>query len=700
MRKIRQLPTLPSLLSEPGTPYIHRDISWLHFNERVLDEARPSSGNPLLERAKFLAITASNLDEYFMIRVASLNRHLRSRNRSPQTLPSSKHSLAVWSSILETVAKFGAKQVEVLEMLVPELRAHGIHLVTHLDESPRMFKLAEGVFEREVFPKLSPPENFDLAKLQSLANSKMAVFFPEQLWFSVPTGLGNMLVLEDSGERFYFFLDHLLETFLGKAFGLEGKAGLVRVTRDADISVDIAEGDPESLPDIVLARLLSREKGIPMRLQYRGNVPDSLLTRMGQILKLQPRQIFPAAGSLNLQSIWTLVRDVPAEKLAQPELAYPTLLAPLPAFFENRSQIFEKLRGQDYLLHHPYDPFDAFVEFVRAAAEDPKVVQIEQTIYRMDVASALIAALKSAAASGKKVRVIIELRARFDEYNNLRLADELRKAGVEVAYGFGALKLHAKVTLISRQEDDGLRLYTHLSTGNYNSTTARQYTDLAILTSNTEIGNDARKFLDSAWQGKVPGTFKHLLSAPTGLHRKLLSLIEGETKAAREGSAKTRIVAKVNALVDERVVEALYAASQAGVKVDLIVRGACSLIPGVQGLSENIQVISVIDRFLEHSRLYYFESAKALYFSSADCMPRNFFSRLELAFPVLDPKIYSFIEEVVLPTYLADNVKARELTPQGTWKRRMKKGSSERSRSQFVFEKIAQDAYRGTSLQR
>ncbi len=700
MQKIRQLPTLPSLLAQPGMPLIHRDISWLHFNERVLDEARPSSGNPLIERAKFLAISSSNLDEFFMIRVASMSRKLRSQNRiSKWRSAHSPHLIGVWNSVLETVAKFGVKQTEVLEMLVPELRAHGIHLVTSSLDNELTANLGREVFETEVLPKLAPPETFELSKLLTLPNLKTAVIFPDKLWFAVPPGLPFLLSAVRGNDRYYFFLDDLLESFMGPTFGLQGRVGLVRLTRDADISVDIAEEDPESLPDVVLSRLLSREKGVPMRLQYRGHLTDDLLTQMADVLKLRPQQVLPAAGSLVLQSLWALVKEMSLDRASDPQLVYAPLHAPLPAFFGDRSKIFEKLKSQDYLLHHPYDPFDAFVEFTRAAAEDPQVEMLEQTIYRMDDASPIVGVLKEAASRGKKVRVIIELRARFDEYNNLRLADELRKGGVEVAYGFGALKLHAKVTLVTRNEGGISRRYTHLSTGNYNATTARQYTDLAVLTSNEEIGNDARKFLDAAWAGKLPSAFKRLLSAPTGLHRKLVNLIEGEIQAAKNG-LKTRIVAKVNALVDESVIQALYTASQAGVKIDLIVRGACSLIPGVPGLSENIQVVSVVDRFLEHSRLYYFESAGVLYLSSADCMPRNFFSRLELAFPILDPKIYRYIEQVVIPAYLRDNSKARELTPQGTWKKRVRRSSAEKARSQMVFEKLAREAYQGTTLER
>jgi polyphosphate kinase len=390
-------------------------------------------------------------------------------------------------------------------------------------------------------------------------------------------------------------------------------------------------------------------------------------------------------------------------------MTYQPLQAGIPKRLREPARIFDEIREADLLLHHPYDSFDGFVAWIQAACADPNVSMIEQTVYRMDALSPTMDALKSAAAQGKKIRVIIELRARFDELNNLLLAEELRKAGAEVAFGFGTLKLHAKVVLVTRTEGDTQRLYTHLSTGNYNATTARQYTDLAILTANQEIGADARHFFDEVMNGRIPTNFKQLVSAPAKLHRRLLNLIDAETQAAKSGK-RARIVAKVNALVDASVINQLYMASQAGVQVDLIVRGACSLIPGVAGLSDNIRVVSVVDRFLEHSRIYYFESSKALYLSSADWMPRNFFSRLEIAFPVLDPKLYDYISKVVIPAYLADTVKAKELTPQGTWKKRTISSLSPISelaqslfgkkavRSQFLFEELALREYKGTPL--
>ncbi|RYZ62711.1 MAG: RNA degradosome polyphosphate kinase, partial [Proteobacteria bacterium] len=335
-----------------------------------------------------------------------------------------------------------------------------------------------------------------------------------------------------------------------------------------------------------------------------------------------------------------------------PELKYPVQVPRMPPLFELKgSALFDAIKERDTLLHHPYESFEAFVRFLTEACTDKQVLSIEVTFYRVDAFSTILRELKKA-AKHKSVRVVIELRARFDELNNLKIAEELRAAGCEVHFGFGKLKLHAKLSLITRRENDGtLMHYTHLSTGNYNATTAKIYTDLALVTTNRAIGSDARKFFDAVYRERVPSNFKALVPAPIRMHRRLLELIRKEADAARRGE-KARIVAKVNALVDERVVSELYEASKAGVKIDLIVRGACSLIPGIQGLSQNIRVISVVDRFLEHSRLYYFGSAQALYLSSADWMPRNFFSRLELAYPILDPKLFEWIEKVLIPVYL------------------------------------------------
>ncbi len=713
------LPTLPSLLTAPNTPLIHRDLSWLQFNERVLNEAK-LTGNPLLERAKFLAITASNLDEFFMIRVPSLARSIAAAAKlSPEAVARSK---ALRDSVLETVAKFAGKQAEALEELGSELEKAGIRLCRTIREGEPGYALSRRLFEQEILPRLVPPEEFQYAKLSSLENLQTAAIHRTsqgaspggEVLFRIPRGLPAVLWgREESGEGevFLFFLDELLGAHLGPAFRLERGLGFVRLTRDGDFTVDLLEEDTTSLPDAVRTSLGTRDKGRPTRLQYWGDLSESFLGQCLAALKCSPAQIIPAPGTLCLHGLWSAVNQALPKASENPALGHPPLYSGIQKPFRETSKIFERLAHEDLLLHHPYDSFDAYVGWIRAACADPDVALIEQTVYRMDALSPVIEELKGAAARGKKVRVVIELRARFDELNNLRLADELRKAGVEVAFGFGKLKMHAKIALVSRREGDGLRLYTHLSTGNYNAATARQYTDLAILTANPEIGADARVFFDAVWKGEVPHAFQQLVSAPARLHRRLLNLIHAETEAAKQGR-KARIIAKVNALVDDAVVDQLYAASRAGVQVDLIVRGACSLVPGLKGLSENIRVVSIVDRFLEHSRVYYFQDSRSMYLSSADWMPRNFFSRLELAFPVMDPHLYQYLEQIVLPLYLSDTVKGRELTPLGTWKKRTASGArgaqtpvlarlikGKPVRSQFVLEELAAAGYVGTPLE-
>ncbi len=697
MFTVKYLPTLPSLLSSNKIPLIHRDVSWIQFNERVLDEARQSN-NPILERAKFLAISASNLDEFFMIRAASIERSIGTRQRKMEW-KEVRRLIKVRASILEGVAEFISRQVETLDILTQALVPHGIRIVRSVTPEDPAYDIGKKLFEEQVLPKIRPPESFSFYKLNQLENLQTAAIFPGDLWVRIPRSIPSMLWTKTEGEKtqyYFFFLDELLATHLWPSSAQKWKPGFVRLTRDGDFTLDFEDQDPESIPDVVMTRLNTRERGRPIRLQYSGGLAPDFLDRCRSSLKLLSQQVVPAAGTMYLHGLWTLVNTAAVDVKAG-ELTYPPLQSRVPEPFHADRDIFSKIRERDYLLHHPYDSFDTYVRWIQAACKDPLVESIEQTVYRMDALSPIIDALKDAAKE-KKVGVVIELRARFDELNNLRLAEQLEKAGVQVAFGFGALKVHAKVALVTRNEDGQKRLYTHLSTGNYNAATARAYTDLAILTAHPEIGADARHFFDSLYKGEIPHTFRQLVIAPTKLARRLQNLIEAEAEAARAGK-KARIVAKVNALVDEGIIESLYAASQAGVQVDLIVRGACSLIPGVRGLSENIRVVSIVDRFLEHSRIYYFESAKRMYLSSADWMPRNFFSRLEIAFPVLDPRLYSHLEQVVIPAYLADTAKARELTHSGTWKKRVAKSDSPAIRSQVFFRELAIHEYKGTPLE-
>jgi polyphosphate kinase len=691
-------PKLRPLLTDPAKPFIHRDLSWLQFNARVLGEAELSA-NPLLERVKFLSISSSNLDEFFMIRMASLGRSISVEVRREDETQL-KRLRRIRSVILGSVGKAIGTQAEILEALEVELSHTGVDVVLHTEEGESAYALGKQLFEARVLPDLEPPEPYVPAQLNLLDNLQMAVHFSSGSWLRVPKKIKPVMTIRDeaTGRVSLFFLDHLLAAYAGQAFRLEGYATVIRLTRDADLSVDLEDEDPESIPDVVLSNLSKRERGRPVRLQYLGGSSREFLSLGQTVLKLSPQQIFEMPKTSCLHGLWSVLGELPEEITQKDAMTYPPL-QPLVAldFTAQPDHIFNYLRQRDFLLHHPYDAFDSYVNWIRAACADPHTTMIQQTVYRMDALSPVIDALK-AAASVKKVRVLIELRARFDEMNNLRLADELRKAGVEVMFGFGKLKLHAKVALVTRMEEGVPRLYTHLSTGNYNAVTARQYTDLAILTANPEIGDDARHFFDSVWRGHVPSSFKRLVPAPNRLHRRILQLIESEISAATSGGS-ARIIGKVNTLVDEAVIENLYRASQAGVKIDLIVRGACSLVPGVKGLSENIRVISIIDRFLEHSRIYYFQNSKVMFLSSADWMPRNFFSRLEVAFPVLDDALYQYLEQVVLPTYLGDTFKARELTSEGLWKPRVPEPGQAPLRSQQYFAELAQTGYKGTSLE-
>jgi polyphosphate kinase len=688
MIEVKNLPTERSLLAYPGEPFIHRDLSWLQFNERVLAEAKDPT-TPLFERAKFLAITSSNLDEFFMIRFASLNRSIQSQVRRGQ-YDRAKQGKRIRAQILDQVRKMVAEQAKVLQGLAKELAPHGVRISASGEVPAQAEAAAQKVFEEQVLPLVERDRPRKLSEIAELGSLQLAVIFGPEFVFFLPKSVPTAMVVKDSaGVSHVFFVDQLVRRYLGPALGIQAEPSLIRLTRDGDVTVELdQEEDPESVPDVVHKQLRRRDVGRAVRAQVIGKLAEDAAEKLQNVLKVDPELVFRIEPTICLHGLWSvrgaLLDAVPAD----PSLAYPALQPVMPPEFNSGESLFEILKERDILLHHPYDSFDAFVAWMEASCADKHVTQIELTVYRTDAVSPVVDALKKAAKS-KKVRVIIELRARFDELNNLRLAEELKRAGIEVAFGFGQLKLHAKIALVTRYENGEARFYTHLSTGNYNSITARQYTDIALITGRADIGADARMFFDAVWKGEVPSSFKKLVSAPARLRRRILGHIETEIRAAREGQP-AHIFAKVNALVDEDVIESLYRASQAGVRVDLIVRGACSLIPGVQGLSDKIRVISIVDRFLEHSRIYYFAQSRAMYLSSADWMPRNFFSRLEIAFPVLDTRIFDYLEKIVIPTYLSDTVKARELQPSGEWTACAPPSRREQPvRSQFRLQELA-----------
>lgn len=696
MENFRFSKFLPLFDWNPTIPLVHRDLSWLQFNERVLAEAQKPS-NPILERVKFLAISASNLDEFFAIRVASLDISI-AKAKKKLDLSKAQRLIETKAQLLKGLDRFGETQRTTLKEIAQELTQHSIYL--HLDTKRKepSYLVAKELFNDQILSHLPPPERFGPKALTSLESLQGAMILPDGVWVRIPKNLPQILGKKASkGKRWdFFFQDHLIALFLGPPSSSQWTAGLLRLTRDGEYEYDLSDTDTESIPDLVKSRIGIRERGKPIRLQVYGNLPNSLKEQSRKSLGLEENQVFDAPGTLFLQSLWTVYRTL-QEDFGKTSLYFQTSPPRLPPVFTKTENLFEKIKEKDILLHHPYDSFDGFVRFIELAGKDPHVSSIEITIYRMDALSPVLDFLKHA-AQHKKVSVVIELRARFDEWNNLSIASELKKAGVKVAYGFGKLKLHAKVALITRKEGKHIQRYTHLSTGNYHSATARSYTDLAILTANDSIGMDARHFFDSVYKGVIPDGFSQWVVAPQNLSRKIQNLIHKETEAAKSGKP-ARIFAKVNALVDEQTIEALYKASQAGVKVDLLVRGACSLIPGIKGMSENIRVLSIVDFFLEHSRIYFFENSRKLYLSSADWMPRNFLRRLEIAFPVLDDRIYRYLTEVVIPTYLKDSVQARELSSQGAWKHRNTKKGEIPIRAQFFFKELADKQYRGTPLE-
>ncbi len=687
---------------DPSKFMIHRDLSWLEFNERVLEESlRPD--NPLLERLKFLGISATNLDEFFMIRFSSVARAVHTLAKSGDEA-SKNAAEELQLKILQKVKAFQKKQEQALTKITEILATVGTTVVTELGKNlgEEMLALVRKEFEEKIFPHLPTPIPFKWKSLLDLENLQMAVLIGNKEIVVVPKTLPQAIFFRGKDKRGYvFFLDQALCHFLeGRVPGESCR--VIRVCRDADFSVDLEEEDPESIPDIVRSTVRSRDRGRIHRVQTLGKFKAEWRTELAKNLGCIEEQCFESAITSNLAGLRKITRHLQQHHRKEKSFEHPKLKKRIPPKIQKRSEIFEALKKSDLLLHHPYDSFDGFVKWVECAVNDPLVIEIQMTVYRTDATSPVIDLLKLAAKT-KKVSVLIELRARFDELNNLRLTEDLKAAGVRVGFGFGKLKLHAKIALVTRKENDSLFYYTHLSTGNYNSATARQYEDFAILTANQDLGHDAKTFLEAVWEERIPTHFKSLVSAPTGLHRRMLSLIKQETEAARQGKS-AHIVAKVNALVDQAIIESLYIASQAGVKVDLIVRGACSLIPEVKGLSENIRVISIVDRFLEHSRIYYFKNASAIYLSSADWMTRNFFSRLEVAFPVLDKQLFSFIQDIVLPAYLADSERAHRLNSKGVWQPAKPKSEmplpqqTGAMRAQFYFMGLAERHYAGTPL--
>lgn len=655
--------------------YLNRELSWLEFNQRVLDEAWDPA-NPLLERVKFFAITGSNLDEFFEVRVAGLKQQVASgaRLRSPDGLTP--------DACLQAIARRVRRMVEEQgrcwhEALVPALAREGIRFLDPAGLAPADREWLDTFYQAEVRPVLTPlaidPAHPFPRLLNKSLNLVVRIRRPRRrqlrhqlVMVQVPRVLPRLVQLPRSdGSAAYLFLGRLIAHYLPDLLAGETLVGawLFRVTRNSELYID--EQDSPNLLEAVESEVHNRLRGAAVRLEVEAGCPPEIVQELLQMLRLSEDDLYEVKAPLNPTRLLELCQGPHA-----PELRDPPFVPPVPPPLRAAPDLFAAIRAGDVLLHHPYDSFESVVAFLQQAATDPRVLAIKQTLYRTGGDPRIIGALMDAVKNGKEVTAVVELKARFDESNNIRWARQLEDAGVHVIYGVVGYKVHCKTTLVVRRDEDGIRRYLHLGTGNYNPLTARIYTDLGLLTCQPDLGEDVTNLFNLiTGLCEFRGTRK-LLVAPHQMHTRFLDLIRRETEHARRG-LPARIIAKMNALVVTEIIDALYEASQAGVSVDLIVRGICCLRPGVPGLSENIRVRSIVGRFLEHSRIYYFENAcqPEVYVGSADWMPRNLFNRIEAVFPIEDGRLRERIVHQILALQLADNVKARELLPDGAYRR-------------------------------
>ena len=654
--------------------YANRELSWLAFNQRVLAQAE-NEANPLLERTKFLAIVSSNLDEFFEIRIAGL---LQQKDSSGGE--ASIDGLSPREQLKRAFAEIG-KLVKAQykcwhELLVPALAREKITFKTGDQLNAAEQAWVQEYFTKQVFPVLTPlaidqshpfPEigNKTLNVIVSLHNPDTPEVENHLAILPVPRILPRLVQVtpDQSGAQIFIFLSETIKLCAGALFpGYRiNSAHAFRVTRNSDLYIDDEEAD--NLLKKIEEELRNLRRGAAVRLEIESGLPDPVFTLLREHLQLSPEDVFKLDGPLNLVRMMSL-----SDLVDRPDLKYPAFApAELPSL-RVATSLFTAMQAGDILLHHPYESFTPVVDFVQQAARDPGVLAIKQTLYRTSGDSPIIGALIEASRNGKQVTALVELKARFDEANNIRWAKELEEAGVHVVFGLVGHKTHCKCSMVVRQEGDGIRRYVHLGTGNYNPKTARLYTDLSLLTCNPEITAEVAQLFNALTGFARSPEFKHLLVAPFNLHSRIQELIAIEAANAAAGKP-ARIIAKMNKLVDKVTIDNLYAASQAGVQIDLIVRATCCLVPGVKGLSDNIRVRNIVGRYLEHARIYYFQNdtAPLLYCGSSDWMTRNFFRRVEALFPVYTPALRDRILQEILPSELKDNSDARELQPDGTY---------------------------------
>ncbi len=675
--------------------FFNRELSWLEFNQRVLDEALDPA-NPLLERLKFFTIVSSNLDEFFEVRVAGLKQQIESgkTGRGVDGLTPTKVLHAVTRRIRKMVDDQYACWRDSLR---PALARHDIRLLEFGELNRTDLAWLKEYYHKEVRPVLTPlaidpahpfPQllNKSLNFVVRLEISKNGSPTSRLAVVQCPAILSRLIRLPRvDGQHCHVFLGQLIGHFLPDLFPGTKILGCwpFRVTRNSELYVD--EEDTPNLLKAVEKELHNRRRGAAVRLEAAHDCPEQIRETLLKTLGLTGDDLYLIDGPLNPTRLMLLYQGDHA-----PELRDPPFQAPVAETLRGRQDLFAAIRERDILLHHPYENYSSVVEFLETAAIDPDVLAIKMTLYRTGGDHRIVGALMNAVNNGKQVTVVVELRARFDEANNIEWARKLEENGVHVLYGLVGYKIHAKCALVVRREGLHIRRYVHLATGNYNPTTAKLYTDLSLLTCRPEFGEDATN-LFNILTGicQFPGMNK-LIVAPFELHARLLQLIAREAANAKRG-LPARIIAKLNSLVEPQLIEALYAASQAGVKIDLIIRGICCLRPGVAGLSENITVRSIVDRFLEHSRICYFENAcqPEVIVGSADWMPRNLFHRIEVMFPIEDGNLCDRIIREILGTTLADNTKARRLGADGIYRRAEIAAGATPRRSQRDFIALA-----------
>ncbi|MDR3597780.1 RNA degradosome polyphosphate kinase [Clostridium sp.] len=646
--------------------FFNRELSWLEFNQRVLDESKDNT-NPLLERLKFLAISSSNLDEFFMVRVGSLYSQIQAgfENKEASGLTPSEQI----EKILHKVKHMIKDEYKTYEHLYDHLGAKNIRIFTYDMMNEKQLNFINDYYKNILYPVLTPMvidsgrpfplllnKTLNIGVILKSNKSDQEVFATIQ----VPSVLDRLVPIPGGEGENFILLEDVIKNHLSELFGFKVlSTACYRITKNADLSLN--EEGAEDLLETIEESLKQRRWGVEVRLEIEETNDHRIINTLEEEFEISKNQIFSIKGPIDL----TFINKLYGIK-GYNELKFEQLKS-LPIKELQEGDIFQAISKKDIFLHHPYESFSSVVKLVETAAQDDKVLAIKQTLYRVSGNSPIIAALSKAAENGKQVTVLVELKARFDEENNIHWARQLEKAGCHVIYGVIGLKTHSKILLIVRQEKKGIKRYVHLGTGNYNDVTAKFYTDIGILTSKPEYGEDATVIFNMLSGYFKPENMSKITIAPYGLRKKLEHLVERETEHAKSGK-KAKIIAKMNSLVDKKLMIALYKASQAGVKVQLIVRGICCLKPGIKGLSENITVISLVGRYLEHSRIYYFhnEGKEDIYISSADWMYRNLDKRVETMTVIEDSMIKRELKDM-LELYLKDNVKSRILLSDGSY---------------------------------